>query len=47
MQDQLLERLAALGHDEQSTCLPAGDERLLDGSSAGDQLVGLGIQQIQ
>ena len=45
MEDELLERLTALRHDEQAAGLAAGDERLLDGPAAGDELLGLEIDQ--
>ena len=42
MQDELLERHAALRDDEQPTSLAAGDERLLDRAAACDELLTLG-----
>jgi hypothetical protein len=42
VQDQALERLSAGGNDEQAARRPAGDEGLLDGSAAGDELLALG-----
>jgi hypothetical protein len=39
MEDEPLERLASLRHDEQAARLAAGRERLLDRSTAGDQLL--------
>ncbi len=38
MEDEPLERLAALGDDEQAARRTVGDERLLDGPAAGDEL---------
>ena len=46
MEDELLERLTALRHDEQAASLAVGDERLLDGPAAGDELLGLEIDQV-
>ena len=46
VEDQLLEGLATLWHDEQATRLAAGDERLLDRTPPGDQLVGRGVEQV-
>ena len=39
VEDELLERIAALRDDEQAPRLAAGDERLLDGAAAGDELL--------
>ncbi|HUQ77946.1 MAG TPA: hypothetical protein VM427_03600 [Patescibacteria group bacterium] len=39
MEDEALERLAALGHDEQAARRPLRDECLLDRSPAGDQFL--------
>ncbi len=39
MEDELLERAAALGHHEQPTRLASSDEGLLDGPAAGHDLV--------
>jgi hypothetical protein len=41
MQDQLFERGATLRDDEQADGGPAGDERLLDRATSGDQLLTL------
>ena len=46
VEDELLERLAALGHDEQAASLAAGDERLLDRPAPGHQLLELGVEQV-
>jgi hypothetical protein len=39
VQHELLERAAALGHDEQPTNLAPGDERFLDRAPAGNDLI--------
>ena len=44
VQDELLERLAALRDDEQADRLAVGDERLLDRVAAGDELLVLAEQ---
>ena len=41
VEDELLERHPALRHDEQAPSLPAGDECLLDGAAARDELLTL------
>ena len=41
VEDELLERLPSLGHDQQADGRAAGDERFLDGASTGDQLLAL------
>ncbi len=45
VEHELLERPAALGDDEQPARLAAGDERLLDGAPARDELLVLGEGQ--
>ena len=47
VQDELLEGLPSLRHDQQSTCLAPRDECLLDRTPTGDQLVRRGIEQIE
>ena len=42
VQDDLLERRPALGHDQQSMRRATGDERLLDRAATGDELLVLG-----
>jgi hypothetical protein len=39
MQDELLERSPALGHDEQPAGLATGNEGFLDGAPPGDDLI--------
>ena len=39
VQDELLEGVPALGHDQQPACLAAGDERFLNRTAAGHDLV--------
>ena len=45
VEDQLLERVPSLWHDEQAMSGPAGGEDLLDRSTAGDQLL-VGSEQV-
>jgi hypothetical protein len=42
VEDEPLERLAALRDDEQATCGPSSDERLLDRAASRDELFVLG-----
>ena len=39
MQDELLEGIPALGHDQQAACLATGDKGFLDRAPAGDDLI--------
>jgi hypothetical protein len=44
VEDEALERLAALRNDEQATGRPSGDERFFDRPPSGDELLVFGEQ---
>lgn len=46
MQDELLESVPALGHDQQTESRPSRGEDFLDGTSPGDELLG-GPEQVR